>query len=134
MRVLLVGATGNLGSHLIPALIAHKHIVIAHVRSTSKLQSLISPALFAQVIVVEGDATDPSSIKTALVELNCEAIVDVAGNQVRPWQEYLLPKIVKAVSQAAIEVGKERGKPIRTWFCSGMGLLPYGDSGYLIQD
>jgi len=134
MRVLLLGGTGNLGSRLIPALLAHNQVVITHVRSITKLQSLISPSLFSQIIVVQGDATDAASVKRALVELNCDAVIDVAGTQVRPWQEYLLPKIVKAVAEAAIEVGQERGKPLRSWFCAGMGLLPYGDTKWLIQD
>ena len=57
-----------------------------------------------------GDATDSVGIKKAIIEHDIEAIIDVAGSQVRPWKEFLLPKIARAVSEAAITVGKERGR------------------------
>ena len=134
MRVLLLGATGNLGLRLIPPLLAHNHILIVYVRSPSKLQSLIPASLYSQITVVSGDATDSTSVKTAILDHDCDAIMDTAGNQVLPWREHLLPKIAKAVSDAAVAVGKERGKPLRAWFVAGLGLLEYPGTGYLLQD
>jgi len=43
MRVLLLGATGNLGSRCLPALVAHKHVVTVFVRNSSKLRAMMSP-------------------------------------------------------------------------------------------
>ena len=134
MRVILFGGTGNLGSRAIPALLAHKHTVIVYVRSPSKLQSLVSATLISQVIVVQGDATVVEDVKKAIIDYNCDAIVDVAGNQVLPWHEFQLPKIAKAVSDAAVAVEQERGKPLRAWFIGGLGLLKYPGTEYLIQD
>lgn len=86
--------------------------------------------------MVVGDATDAAGIKKAILDHDIEAIVDVAGNQVLPWKEYLLPKIAKAVTDAAIAVGKERGRPLRAWLVSGMSILQYPGTPneYLLQD
>ena len=134
MRVILLGATGNLGLCLIPALIAHKHHVTVYVRSISKLKSLISAALTEAIVIVCGDATNSAAVKNAILENACDAVVDMAGNQVLPWKEHLLPKIVKAVADAAVAVGQERGRPMRAWFIGGMGLLQYPGTKYLLQD
>jgi putative NADH-flavin reductase len=136
MRILLLGATGNLGLRCIPALVVQNHTLTIYVRNIPKLQSLVSPSLLSSATVVQGDATDPAGIKKALVEHEIEGIVDVAGNQVFPWHEYLLPKIAKAVCEAAAEVGRERGgKPLRVWVSGGMGELEYpGTGGKLLRD
>ncbi|KAH8804764.1 hypothetical protein F5884DRAFT_425031 [Xylogone sp. PMI_703] len=136
MRVLLLGATGSLGSRLIPALLAHNHTLTIYVRNIPKLQSLIHPSLLSQATIVKGDATDSEGIKNALLEHDCDAVVDCAGNQVWPWKEYELPKIAKAVVVAAEEVGRMRGgKPVRAWLCGAVILLEYpGSGGKLTRD
>jgi hypothetical protein len=135
MRVLLFGGTGSLGTRCIPALLAHHHIVTLQVRNPTKLRSLVSQAIIDHVTIVVGDATDSAGIKKAIIDHGIEAIIDVAGNQVYPWQEYLLPKIAKAVCSAAVAVGKERGTPLRAWITSGLNVIEYpGTGGYLLQD
>lgn len=136
MRVLLLGGTGNLGTRCIPALLAHKHIVTLYVRNPSKLRLLISTSALEQTTIVVGDATDSAGIKQAILEHNIEAILNVAGNQVPPGQELLLPKIAKAVTDAAVAVGRERGTPLRAWLVSGMNILRYPGTpnSYLLQD
>lgn len=136
MRVLLLGGTGNLGLRCIPALLAHNHIVTLYVRNPSKLQLLVSPLVIEKTVVVVGDATDSAGIKKAILDHNIEATVDVAGNQVLPWQEFLLPKIAKAVTDAAVAVGEERGIPLRAWLVCGMNILQYPGTpnSYLLQD
>ncbi|RDL35941.1 Uncharacterized protein BP5553_06553 [Venustampulla echinocandica] len=135
MRVLLLGATGNLGSRLIPALLVHKHTVTIYIRSISKLHKLISPSLIPLITIVIGDATDSVGIKKAILDHDCEAICDVAGNQVLPWREHLLEKIAKAVTDAAVAVGEERGEqPMRIWLIGGIGLCRYPGTDNLIQD
>jgi nucleoside-diphosphate-sugar epimerase len=76
MKVLLLGATGNVGSRLIPALIAHKHQVVVYVRSASKLPATATTQLTA---VVEGDGTDSDAIKAAILKENCGAVINAAG-------------------------------------------------------
>ena len=134
MRVLLLGATGNLGSRLIPALLVHNHKLTVYVRNLSKLHSLIPSSIVSQLSIVVGDATDARSIEQAILDNDCDAIVDTAGNQVLPWREYLLPKIAKAVTDAAVAVGMARGKPMRAWLIGGLGSLEYPGTGYLLQD
>ncbi|KAI1972561.1 hypothetical protein LOZ53_002600 [Ophidiomyces ophidiicola] len=125
MRVLLLGATGNLGLRLIPALLVHGHQVVAYVRSPQKLQTLAPESVLVRVGIFHGDATDVERLKTAIREHNCTAVVDTAGNQVWPWKEHQLRKIARAVSQAAIEIGEERGIPIQAHFLCGFGELNY---------
>ena len=133
---LLLGGTGNLGLRCIQALLAHKHVVILYVRNPSKLRLLVSPSVIEKTRVVVGDATDAEGIKKAIVDYDIEAIVDVAANQVLPWKEFLLSKIAKAVTDAAVAVGKDRGAPLRAWLVSGIGVLQYPGTPneYLLQD
>lgn len=85
--------------------------------------------------IIEGDATDSSAIRRALLDHDCDAIADVAGNQVAPWKEPVLERIVRAVVDAAIAVGRERGRPLRIWVIGGLGSLRYpGKDRHLIQD
>ncbi|TVY80680.1 hypothetical protein LSUE1_G008225 [Lachnellula suecica] len=135
MRVLLFGSTGNLGARCVPALLAHDHTLTVYVRDLSKLKSMMSPAIIERLeSIVVGDATDAAAIERAIREHAIEAIINVAGNQVLPWNEYTLPKIAKAVSDAAIAVGKERGVPMRIWFTASVQLLKIPGLSYMIQD
>lgn len=134
MRVLLLGGTGNLGLRCIAALLVHHHTVVVYVRNIPKLKSLLPPTILAVVTIVKGDATDSAGIRKTIIENECDAIVDTAGNQVWPWQDFLLPKICRAVATAAVEVGEERGAPLRSWFIGGLGLLRYPGTDYLLQD
>ena len=124
MKVLLIGATGNLGSRLIPALLTHKHIVVAYVRSESKLKSLIPTPVFDQVTVIEGDATNASLIKGAILDNGCDAVINTAGlAALPPWGRSDLPKIFRAVLDAVREAGAQRKAALRCWFLGGMGVL-----------
>jgi nucleoside-diphosphate-sugar epimerase len=135
MRVFLIGATGNLGQRLIPALLVHKHFVTVYVRSLAKLSATVPPELIAQLTIVVGDATDAAAVKRALVENRCDAIINAAGNQVLPWREPVLPKIAKAVADAAVDVGRDRGgRPLRAWFIGGMMSLEIPKTDHLVQD
>ena len=135
MRILLLGATGNLGLRLIPALVVHGHSVIAYIRSTTKLRSLIAPALFAAITTHEGDALDSGAVEAALRQHACDAVMNTAGNRITGGGEQILHKIATAVSSAAIKVGESRGKPLRAWFIGGLGSLEYPDTGgWKVQD
>jgi nucleoside-diphosphate-sugar epimerase len=61
MRVLVTGATGFVGGHLVPALIERDHEVLALVRPDRDASAL--EALGARVI--RGDVTDPVAVETA---------------------------------------------------------------------
>ena len=135
MRILLLGATGNLGRRLVPALLAHGHTVTAMVRSVDKLRSLLPQDLFSRISTIQGDALDSAAVEAALREHNCDAVMNTAGNFVLGGKQVLGP-IATSVSTAAIRVAKNRGgKPLRAWFIGGIGSLEYpGTGGWQIQD
>ena len=135
MKVLLLGATGNLGLRLVAALLTHRHTVVAFVRSSNKLESLLPPSLFSQVVVIQGDATDSAAIKKAILDSKCDAVVNTAGvAAMPPWGKSDLPKIFRAVLNAAREAGSDRTKPLRIWFLAGIGVLKYPGSESLLSD
>ena len=135
MKVILIGATGNLGLRLIAALLTHGHTVVAFVRSSSKLESLIPSSVFQQITAVQGDATDPVAIKRAILDNSCDAVVNTAGvAALAPWGKSDLPVIFRAVLDGVKEAGLERGKPLRAWFLGGLGALYYPGSETLISN
>lgn len=135
MKVLLAGATGNLGLRLIVALLTHGHTVVAFVRSSSKLESLIPSSVFQQITVAQGDATDSVAIKRTILDNSCEAIINTAGvASLAPWAKSDLPVIFQAVLDGVKEAGLERQKPLRTWFLGGLGALYYPGTETLISN
>jgi len=46
----------------------------------------------------------------------------------------VMPKIARAVTHAAVAVGKQRGKPLRAWISSGIVSLECPGTGYLFSD
>ncbi|KFZ19162.1 hypothetical protein V502_03797 [Pseudogymnoascus sp. VKM F-4520 (FW-2644)] len=69
MRVLVLGATGKLGSRVLSAL-------LAFVRSSSKLPQHILKKLAA---IECGNAKSTSDVERAIVKNSCDAIVNTAG-------------------------------------------------------
>ena len=129
MKVLLVGAGGNLGIRLVAALLTHGHSVVAFVRSSNKLESLLPSSVYGQIAVVQGDATDRVSIKKAILDANCDAVVNTAGvAALPPWGNSGLPAIFRAVLDAVREAGLDRNKPLRAWFLGGLGVLYFPGS------
>ena len=64
MHVLVTGATGFVGGHLVPALVAAGHRVRVFVRDQSRYEPP------APVEVVEGDLLDPDSLRPALADVD----------------------------------------------------------------
>ncbi|KAJ9148543.1 hypothetical protein NKR23_g4968 [Pleurostoma richardsiae] len=132
MRVLILGATGKLGSRTAAALIARRHTTVAFVRTPSKLPPLLLEALAG---VRSGDARSASDIKKAIVDHGCDAVVNTAGYAaMAPWGKSDLPAIVDAVIAAAVDVGSERGHPPRVWFLGGQGIMDLPGQKHMIVD
>jgi len=132
MRVLLTGATGNVGSRLLPSLVAHNHEVILYLRSPSKLSAEAKSCAKA---IITGSGTDSDSIKAALLSHNCDAMVNAAGLAPMFGTKGELPAIFAAAMKAAIDAGKERGgKPIRMWFMAGQGIMESPQKPHLMAD
>lgn len=126
MKILLLGATGNFGSRLLPALQAHGHDVVAYIRSEAKLKDLIPSSILSRATIIVGDATDSNAIREALTRNRCDALINSAGQaSLFPWQAPTLQGIEQAVITAAMEASKEMGRPLRTWFLGGMTALDY---------
>lgn len=126
MKVLLLGATGNLGSRILPSLLTHGHSVVAYVRSLKELQALLPEYVHHQIAVVQGDATDVALIKRAILDSRCDAVVTAAGlAAMPPWGKSDLPRIFRAILDAVVGAGEERGRPLRMWSLGGTGVLFY---------
>ena len=135
MKVLLIGATGNLGLRLTAALLTHGHSVVAFVRSSQKLESLLPASVFPQLAVVQGSATDSLAVKKAILDAKCDAVVNTAGlAALPPWGKSDLPAIFRAVLDAVREAGAERRKPLRVWFLAGLGVLHYPGSETMLSN
>lgn len=126
MPVLVLGATGKLGSRLLPALLAHKQRVVVYVRNEQKLGEVIPSTILSQVTVVKGDATDSNSIRDALIEHECDTLINSAGlSAVLPWSEPQMQEIIQAVATGAVDASKALNRPIRAWFLGGMSILDF---------
>ena len=135
MKVLLIGATGNVGLRLVPALLTHGHNVSVYIRSAKKLESLLPQTTYQQLSIVEGNATDSTAIKEAILNGQCEAVVNSAGvAAAAPWGKSNLPEIFSAILNAVREAGTELKKPLRVWFLGGMGVLQYPGAKSIISD
>lgn len=134
MKVLLLGVTGNVGSRMLPALLAHKHQVVAYVRTPAKISPEATSKLDA---VVVGSASDSAAIKAAILSHNCDAVVNAAGlASVTPFtSEGEFPAIFGSVVRAALEAGRERGgPPVRCWLMSGQGVMDSLKTPFLLVD
>jgi putative NADH-flavin reductase len=134
MRVLLFGVTGNVGSRILPALLAHNHEAVAYVRSPSKISAETTSKLKS---IVEGSGTDSAAIKAAILSQNCDAIVNAAG--LAPLTSFgkkgPLPEIFAAIVKAAVEARQERGgPPLRCWFLCGWPMLDSPKPPHQIYD
>ncbi len=135
MKVLLIGASGNLGLRLVAALLTHGHGVVAYVRSSNKLESLLPTSVYRQISIVEGNATDSVSIKRAILDAKCDAVVNAAGlAALAPWGKSELPTIFRGVLDAVRAAGSDRKKPLRTWFLAGMGVLYFPGSESMLSN
>src|SRR6266536_577003 len=129
MNILLLGATGDLGSRVVPALLSHSHKVTVLVRSKHKLLLMMPPSIFNHITVAEGDATDSTLIANLLRERHIDDMVNAAGHARLIWwpwwEENRMAGIVRASVEAVGAVAEESGRsrPLRAWFVGGMLLM-----------
>ena len=134
MKVLLLGVTGQVGSQMLPALLAHKHQVVAYVRTAAKISSEAKSSLDS---IVVGSACDSTAIKAAILSHKCDAVINAAGVAVATdlTSQGEFPAIFAAVVEAALAAGRERGgAPIRCWLMSGFSTLDSPKKPYLHVD
>ncbi|CZT00206.1 uncharacterized protein RAG0_08315 [Rhynchosporium agropyri] len=135
MRVLLLGATGNVGSRLLPALLAHHHHVVVYVRNPAKL-SLEAKSKCKAIVV--GSATDSAAIKSAILTHKIDAVVNAAGVAAMTGFTAqgdfgaIFENVVRGVREAVEERGN--GVPIRFWGMSGFAVLDHPRRPFMIGD
>jgi uncharacterized protein len=119
-RVILLGATGSLGKHVIRQAVAAGHQVSALVRTPSKLPT----DLLGRVSVLQADlsAVPVSELSAALC--GHDALINTAGS-VTEGQAFvsLVDRLVAGVESIA-----SSARPV-CWFMAGAGLLDIDDSG-----
>lgn len=104
MKVLISGATGNLGSHLARSLVdsPHQLRLMVHRRPLP-----FDPAPFPRISICRADLEDPASLAKACEGVDC--IVHLAGVLFRPRPESFLPRTntgyVANLATAAMEAG-----------------------------
>jgi 2-alkyl-3-oxoalkanoate reductase len=104
MRVFVVGASGAIGTRLVPQLIDRGHDVIGTTRSPDKAERL--RALGAEPVVL--DALDARAVREAVAAAEPDAIV----NQATALAEAGVPRFV-AQSYASLRYAREGG-PVKT--------------------
>lgn len=130
MRVLLLGLTGRVGSRMLPALLAHRHSVVAYVRDAARIPQETASRVST---IVEGCGTEASGIKNAILANHCDAVINAAGRASILGTGGDFAKIFAAVTTAVREVRIEhKDRPLRCWLLSGWPILDSPKTGYPI--
>ncbi|HNT38997.1 MAG TPA: NAD-dependent 4,6-dehydratase LegB [Rubrivivax sp.] len=127
-RVLVTGAAGFIGSHLVERLVREGHRVRAYVHYNSRNDwgnlDLVDPAVTREVEVVTGDIADPFSVRHATkgvqVVYHLSSLIAIPYSYVAP-QSYVQTNVQGAINvlQAARDEGVERVVHTSTSECYG---------------
>lgn len=127
-RVLVTGAGGFIGSHLVDRLVRDGHAVRAYVHYNSRNDwgnlELIDPAVLSDVEVVTGDIADPFSVRQAARGVrtiyHLASLIAIPYSYVAP-QSYVSTNVLGAVNvlQAGRDEGVERVVHTSTSECYG---------------
>lgn len=117
-RILILGATGNLGRVLVQQALAQGHKVSVVLRDPAKLPSAIAD----QIAVHHGDLAGLTSEELARRITGHDALINAAGN-VADGEGFtaLVDRIIGAAETVA--------HPPVSWFMAGAALLDMGDTG-----
>jgi nucleoside-diphosphate-sugar epimerase len=140
MKVLITGATGFIGSHILKVLVAKGHKVRALVRKTSDTSSIKGP----DVELAYGDITSPESLKAAVKGV--DAVIHLAAmvSDFGPYKDFVALNIdgVRNILDAAKDEGVSRFVHFSTNDVLGIhkggvvvdDSLPYKKTGYPYPD
>jgi putative NADH-flavin reductase len=119
-KILILGATGSLGTHVVQQAVSTNHNVSILVRTPSKLPADIQK----KVVVYEADLTEMSTSALATIFRTHDAVINTAG-YVTQGQIFvdLTDRIV-----TSLESIPERERPV-CWFLAGAALLDMDESG-----
>ena len=110
MRVAVVGASGYVGSHLVPRLIAEGHTV----RAVARRRAVLEGRGWAGVEAVEADALDRASLERALVGAlavpsTAGMTLDIGGPETLSYRD--LPAVARRSSRG---LSRKRKVRVRT--------------------
>ncbi len=127
-KVLVTGAAGFIGSHLVERLVREGHRVRAYVHYNSRNDwgnlELVDPAVKREIEVVTGDIADPFSVRHATkgvqVVYHLSSLIAIPYSYVAP-QSYVQTNVQGAINvlQAARDEGVERVVHTSTSECYG---------------
>lgn len=117
MRVLILGATGRTGKHLLSEALKNGHIVHVLVRDKSKIHRS------EQLTIFEGLPTDRTALKNAMT--GCEAILsalNISRTSDFPWAKLRTPKTFLSDTIKLVAEIAEEEKIKRIVVCSAWGV------------
>jgi len=121
MRVLVIGAAGNLGRRLLTRGLAHGHELTAFVRSRERLEKMWGSALPEGLRVTEGDVFDEEALASAM--RGHDVVVNAAGTVTEGERFEQLFRTVIAAAE------KNLSPPRRLWMLAGAAVLSIPHAG-----
>ena len=118
MRILLLGATGRTGKHLLEQALNHGHIVHALVRDQQKI-----PIQQYNLLLFQGSPSDKSALDKAMQ--GCEAVLSVLNISRKyefPWAGLRTPKDFLSTTMKNIVELSSKNKIKRVVFASAWGV------------
>ena len=89
MKLLILGATGNMGQRLLVQGLARGHAITAFVRNRAKLAQQLGTAVPPGLAVFKGDVNDATALRAAMtgqdVVINCAAAWPTARRSSNWW-------------------------------------------------
>ena len=67
MKLLILGATGNMGQRLLAQGLARGHAITAFVRNRAKLQQQLGASVPPGLTICEGDVNDAAALRAAIL-------------------------------------------------------------------
>ncbi len=83
MKVLVIGGTGHVGSHLVPILLSHGHDVAIGSRGRTAIQDSLAKAR-----LIPCDSGDLDSLRAVAAAETFDAVVDFPGTAWNVWQAF----------------------------------------------
>jgi len=126
IKVIIFGATGNLGKRLVAKGIELGYLITAFVRNRDKIEKQFNGKLPVNLTIIEGDVFQPESVGNAINGHGF--LINAAGNAADGNKFFELCQIV--LTQAV----KHLEEPKRVWFLAGLAALDFGSSGIMGVD
>ncbi|GAB7111032.1 SDR family oxidoreductase [Streptomyces phaeofaciens JCM 4814] len=101
MKIVVLGATGNIGSHVVKEALSQGHEVVAYVRNPDAVQRR------AGLTVVQGSLDDPAALAKAFA--GSDAVISAIGVALRAKKPIdLMQRTLPVITAAAQDAGVER--------------------------